>query len=104
MSKSLHLKSFLKILIVSSGINFIDLAGAEALISENANLKKLGGGLYFVNMKSSVYEFSAKSGFIKEIGNHHFFDSKPEAISSIYQLLDKQVCTKCNALIFQECH
>ncbi len=91
------------ILIVSSGINFIDLAGAEALIAENTTLKKLGGGLYFVSMKSSVYEFSAKSGFIKHVGNNHFFDSKTEAIASIYERLDKKVCSKCNALIFKEC-
>ena len=92
------------ILIVSSGINFIDLAGAEALVAENSSLKKLGGGLYFVDMKSSVYEFSAKSCFIKKIGNKHFFDSKPEAIASIYKRLNRKICSKCNALIFKECH
>ncbi|WP_198262530.1 SulP family inorganic anion transporter [sulfur-oxidizing endosymbiont of Gigantopelta aegis] len=91
------------ILIVASGINFIDLAGAEGLISENKALKKHGGGLYFVGLKSTVYEFAAKSGFIKHIGNRHFHDSKPEAISYIYTLLDKDVCSKCNMLIFDEC-
>ena len=91
------------ILIVASGINFIDLAGAEALMAEHAGLKKMGGGLYFVNMKSSVYEFSAKSGFIRQLGNNHFFDSKPEAIAYIYTQLDKNICSKCNALIFKEC-
>ena len=35
------------ILIVASGINFIDLAGVEALVSENNRLKKNNGGLYF---------------------------------------------------------
>jgi SulP family sulfate permease len=91
------------ILVVASGINFIDMAGAEALIAENNALKKLGGGLYFVNMKSSVYEFSAKSFFIKKMGNHHFFDSKPEAIRFIYKNFDKQICAQCNSLIFKEC-
>jgi len=91
------------ILIVASGINFIDLAGAEALIAENSSLKKLGGGLFFVDMKSPVYEFAAKSGFIKSVGNNHFFDSKTGAIASIYERLDKKVCSKCNALIFKEC-
>jgi len=92
------------ILIVSSAINFIDLAGANALAAENSNLKKLGGGLYFVDIKSSVYQFSKRSGFINKIGHHHFFNSKPEAIASIYERLDKKVCSKCNALIFKECH
>lgn len=91
------------ILIVSTGINFIDLTGSEALMAEHSSLKKLGGGLYFVGLKSSVYEFAAKSCFIKKIGNNHFFDSKPEAISYIYGKLDKNICSKCNALIFKEC-
>ena len=91
------------ILIVATGINFIDLAGAEAMIAENNSLKQHGGGLYFVGLKSNVYEFAAKSGFIKHIGNTHFFDSKPAAIAHIYKKLDKDICAKCNALIFKEC-
>jgi len=91
------------ILIVSSGINFIDLAGAEALVIENKRVKELGGGLYFVGLKASVYEFAAKTCFIQNIGGDHFFDSKKEAIQSIYKKLDHEVCEKCRSLIFREC-
>ncbi|MFK5985981.1 MAG: SulP family inorganic anion transporter [Pseudomonadota bacterium] len=91
------------ILIDASGINFIDLAGAEALQSENDRLLKLQGGLYFVGLKPAVYEFAAKSGFIKNIGNNHFFDRKCEAIHAIYAYLNKSTCSKCRALIFKEC-
>ena len=91
------------ILIVASGINFIDLAGAEVLVTENNRLRKNNGGLYFVGMKSSVYEFAAKSCFVKKIGSDHFFDSKASAIHNIYARLDSSICKNCNARIFNEC-
>ncbi len=92
------------ILIIASGINFIDLVGSEALVSEHKRLKKLNGGLYFVDLKASVYEFIAKSCFIKQIGSDQFFDNKYQAIASIYKNLDKDVCAKCNVLVFKECN
>jgi len=91
------------ILIIASGINFIDLAGAEALVSENKRLLKNNGGLYFVGLKASVYEFAAKSCFIKQVGSNHFFDSKTDAISTIYRRLDRSICVECQSLIFDEC-
>lgn len=92
------------IMIDASRINFIDLAGAEALVSENQILKKHGGGLYFVGLKSSVYEFAAKSCFIKKIGADHFYDSKNTAVSAIFKKLNPEVCSNCQSLIFQECY
>jgi sulfate permease, SulP family len=92
------------ILIISSGINFIDLAGAEMLVAENNRLKENGGGIYFVGLKSQVYEFAAKSGFIKNLGSDHFFDSKKHAISEIYKRLNHEKCEGCSTNIFKECH
>lgn len=92
------------ILIVSSAINFIDLAGAEMLINENNQLKSRGGGLYFAGLKPSVYDFAAKSFFVRRIGPDRFFDSKEDAISSIYKRLDRDICAKCPSLLFTECN
>ncbi len=91
------------ILIVGTGINFIDMAGAEALVSENNRLKEVNGGIYFVGLKPSVYEFAAKVNFVRNIGNDHFFDRKTVAIREIKKKLDASVCKECNALIFNEC-
>jgi SulP family sulfate permease len=91
------------ILIIASGINMIDLAGAEALAAEHSRLKKLNGGLYFVDMKPAVYETAAKSGFIKKIGSGNFFDEKSKAIAAIHRNLDPEKCSGCKALVFREC-
>lgn len=91
------------ILIVGTGINFMDLSGAEALVVENNRLKQLGGGLYFVDLKASVYEFAARTCFIQNIGSDRFFDSKKAAIQQIYNRLDKNICSTCQSLAFTEC-
>lgn len=92
------------ILIVGTGINFIDLSGAEMLVSVSRQLKKLGGGLYFADIKSRVYESTSKSYFVAKIGNANFFDSKKDAIKYIYKKLDKDICAGCTARIFNECN
>lgn len=100
ISEDNHIKH---ILVVATGINFIDLAGGEALVIENNRLEKQGGGLYFVGLKSSVYEFVARSGFIKKMGSDHFFDSKTQAIHNIYKRLNPDICSTCQVRIFKEC-
>ena len=92
------------ILIVASGVNFIDLAGIEALLIENKRLKAQNGSLYFVAVKSTAFEFMEKVNFVNEIGRDNFFDSKAEAINVLYDRLDKSKCEKCQALVFKECN
>ena len=92
------------ILIVASGVNFIDLAGIEALLNENKRLKAQNGSLYFVAVKSTAFEFMEKVNFVNEIGRENFFDTKSEAIKVLYERLYKSKCEKCQALVFNECH
>lgn len=91
------------ILIVGTGINFIDLSAAEALVTDAKRLKELGGGLYFAELKASVYEYISKNCFVAKVGNKHFFDSKKDAIQSIYKKMDFDVCNSCTARVFSEC-
>jgi len=91
------------ILIDSTGVNFIDMAGAEMLVQEANRLKSRGGGLYFCNNKSKVCNFLRKGSFLKDIGEGHFFDSKKSAISGIFDKLNPSVCSMCDKRIFQEC-
>ena len=91
------------ILIVGTGINFIDLSGAEALVSDANRLKQQGGGLYFAELKASVYEYISKNCFVAKVGNKHFFDSKKDAIKTIYKKLNEEKCGCCEARVFSEC-
>lgn len=91
------------ILIVGTGINFIDLSGAQMLVSEARRLQKLGGGLYFTGLKSSVYEYVSRSCLISNIGNKYFSDKKSNAIHRIYRSLDKDICENCEVRVFDEC-
>ncbi len=91
------------ILIVGTGINFIDISGAQMLVIEARRLQKLGGGLYFTGLKSKVYEHVSKTCLIQKIGNKYFSDKKSDAICSIYKSLNRDICEKCEAHVFNEC-
>ena len=99
----IELEDIKHILIVGTGINFIDLSAAEALVSDSNRLKKMGGGLYFAELKSSVYEYISKNCFVAKVGNKHFFDTKKDAIKYIYKSMDQDICSTCTAKVFSEC-
>jgi len=89
--------------IIAHGINFIDMAGAEALADEARRRRAAGGGLYLIGVKDTVQEQLAESGALKTIGGTNLFDSKTEAIAEIYRRLDRDVCRTCSARVFREC-
>lgn len=90
-------------LIVSQGINFIDVAGMEMLMHELERRRGKGGDIYFYRVKGGVYNVLKKSGHIDTIGEDNLFGSKEEAISSIVARLDNEICSRCEARIFREC-
>jgi SulP family sulfate permease len=92
------------IVVMSDGINFIDLAGAEMLCEEADRLEEEGGGLYFTGLKPAVYQSFGKTHAIKHIGNNHFFDKKPDTFRTLHRLLRKQgKCDGCQLKVFMEC-
>lgn len=91
------------VLILSKGINFIDVAGCEWLLQEARYWKAKGGGLYFAGLKIIAQDTLIRGGYKKEIGEDHFFQTKEEAIPAIFERLDKGICAHCTARIFLEC-
>lgn len=91
------------LLLVGSGINFIDMAGAEFLVQLAKEREKAGGRLYFYDLKEGICSHFKLLEYLLDIGTDNIFTSKREAISEIYGMLDKTVCSHCNARIFLEC-
>ena len=91
------------VLIIASGINFIDVAGAEMLLQEAERRRALGGGLYMAKMKPDAYRILERGGYLDQFGRENIFASKAEAITEIFKRLDRPRCERCTARIFTEC-
>ncbi|MHB8473283.1 MAG: SulP family inorganic anion transporter [Gammaproteobacteria bacterium] len=89
--------------IVMSGVNFIDIAGAEFLVNEAQRRRIQGGGLYLIRVKPSVLELLTRGDYLAEIGAENVFTSKTDAIIAIYARLEPAVCASCTRRIFREC-
>jgi SulP family sulfate permease len=91
------------ILIVGSGINFIDVAGCEALANEAHRLHVSGRQLYLCTLKGEVLGMLRRGGYLQRIGGENIFPSKREAVDRIVPRLDPERCRVCTARIFHEC-
>jgi SulP family sulfate permease len=91
------------LLIVGSGINFMDMAGAELLSHLAQERRDAGGDLYFYDMKEDICSHFKFLDYLLDIGLDNIFTSKKEALSEIFTRLDPEVCRRCTARIFTEC-
>jgi len=91
------------VLLVASGINFVDLAGAHLLGQEAQRRRALGGGLYLFNVKDEPLHMLHRSGVFDQIGADHFFKMGEDVIATLYQRLDRSICAQCPARIFKPC-
>jgi SulP family sulfate permease len=89
--------------LIASGINFVDLQGAEALTDEAQQRRAAGGDMYLIKVKQRVWDMLGQCGCMHERDERNVFQSEEVAIRAIYQKLDKSVCATCEARIFGEC-
>ena len=89
--------------IVASGINFIDVAGAEFLEQEAKKRRAEGGGLYLIHVKPGLCEPFKRGGYLESIGDENIYPTKTVALRCIFDKLDESVCCSCTARIFNEC-
>jgi SulP family sulfate permease len=95
---------FNHVLIISNGVNFIDLAGAEWLTHEVLKWQERGGGIYFAGLKLISQDVLLEGGFVERIGSQHFYKDKHTALAEIYLKLDKNICSTCEIKAFEECN
>ncbi len=91
------------VLIDASGINFIDLPGAEMLAHEARRRRRLGGALYLYRANEQVLRTLTNSGLIDEIGRENLFPMHSRAVGFIYPKLEPAICRGCTRQIFGEC-
>jgi sulfate permease, SulP family len=91
------------VLLVGSGINFVDAAGAEMLAQEARAMADAGVTLHLCNLKAPVREVLEASGVMKALGAAQVHVAKADALRSIYAQLDAGICATCTARVFDEC-
>ncbi|HEY1438880.1 MAG TPA: SulP family inorganic anion transporter [Casimicrobiaceae bacterium] len=91
------------LLLIGSGINFVDVAGAELLVREAQAQQDRGGALYLCSLKPGVMRMLERGGYLDRLGRDKLFTTKHAAVEAIYSRLDSAICRSCPARIFVEC-
>ncbi|MFO1135046.1 MAG: SulP family inorganic anion transporter [Rhodoblastus sp.] len=89
--------------IVMTGVNFVDIGGAEAIVAAAQRFRERGGDLYLIRIKDQTRDLLKRGGYLEEIGEKNIFWSKTDALRSIYRRLDYEVCRKCSLRVYVEC-
>jgi SulP family sulfate permease len=93
-----------RLLVAASGINVVDISGAEFLAREAARRERIGGGLYFWFMKDAVYALLQHGSYLKNIRDERIFAQDINPIAVVYPQLDSDICRACKARIFPQCN
>ena len=91
------------LLIMARSMNFIDLSGAELWEQERLARRQMGGDLYFHRPRQDVLNMWQRTGFINRLGANHIFQTKEQAIETIFETLDRNICSRCTVRAFREC-
>ena len=91
------------ILVVGSGINFVDSGGCHMLFQEARKLRLAGREMFFCSLKTEVMEVLMRGGCLSRLGEGNLFLSEGEAIAHIVPRLDPERCACCPSRVFREC-
>ena len=91
------------LLLLTGGVSYLDVAGAEMLAREQRLRRAAGGQISFYQLREGPMAILRRGGYFDEIGEENFFESKAEAIGEVFGRLDRNVCLRCDLRIFNEC-
>ncbi len=91
------------LLLAARNMNFIDVAGAQALVRAARLRRAAGGRLYLQGLRSPVEDVLRNGGFIAALGEENIIRERREAVATVFAQLDRSVCARCRARIFEEC-
>ncbi|MEO6565175.1 MAG: SulP family inorganic anion transporter [Casimicrobiaceae bacterium] len=91
------------VLLVCSGVNFIDVSGCDFLVNAARRLRDQGVALYLCNLKPGVRETLERGGYVEAFGSAAIFATKARALETIYPRLVTSTCAACGVRAFIEC-
>jgi SulP family sulfate permease len=89
--------------LLTKGVGQVDISGAELIVNEARERRAIGGDLFMYQLRDSAAKVFKRGGYKDEIGDANIFTAKEEAISAIFERLDKDICATCENRIFTEC-
>ena len=91
------------LLLLCKGVNYVDLAGGDVLAAEALRRRGVGGGLYLHGLRPPIRERLVRTGHLAVVGEENVFETKYHAIKTVFLGLDRGICGRCSARIFEEC-
>ncbi|WP_191601344.1 SulP family inorganic anion transporter [Marinomonas algicola] len=91
------------LILLCSGVNFIDVAGAEMLLQESSRMKKAGHHLHFCSLKNTVKDELSANNYLAKLGEDNFYPTIDEALTKLVPLLDQPKCQNCTRRVFSQC-
>jgi SulP family sulfate permease len=91
------------VLIIGSGINFIDVAGCEMLFHEGHAFHLGGRRICLCSLKREVLEVLRRGGCAENAGQGCVYGCKEEALAGMVPALDPARCRECRLRVFLEC-
>ena len=91
------------VILVASGVNFIDVTGCQMVFQQETSLGKEGRRLYLCSLKQEVLDTLRRGGCMQGLGRDSVFGSKSEALRAVLKNIDYSICCNCRVRVFKEC-